>query len=183
MGWLLVDAGGSSPLSRGILGSVCEDVFLQGIIPALAGNTGPDGCDRRLLRDHPRSRGEYKMVRHDLLLLRGSSPLSRGIRSDRRRQLRRVRIIPALAGNTQHLPRRSSTRSDHPRSRGEYRVGLCLTGLLGGSSPLSRGILVRVARQSHWPWIIPALAGNTRVFRSATVDPMDHPRSRGEYTC
>ena len=91
---------GSSPLSRGILGSAGAFPPRLGIIPALAGNTGSHpmlGWDRW---DHPRSRGEYRM--RDLFTdeRNGSSPLSRGI----------LRGRPYQRGH----------RGDHPRSRGEY---------------------------------------------------------------
>ena len=131
----------------------------------------------------------------------GSSPLSRGIRSDV--ALRQcdggiipalagntepqpqpgtaARIIPALAGNT-HRPRRGDqANEDHPRSRGEYisappsrRPGI-------GSSPLSRGIPRQGLRRHEERRIIPALAGNTVAAGNLRALQTDHPRSRGEY--
>ena len=71
---------GSSPLSRGIPGRHGLHRSGQGIIPALAGNTG---CGRGF-----RAGGG------------GSSPLSRGIRGYRVGKDQRAGIIPALAGNT-----------------------------------------------------------------------------------
>ena len=73
-------AGGSSPLSRGILNEVLLPLARYRIIPALAGNTG--GCaGRRTWRgDHPRSRGEYGWGAGGGQPQPGSSPLSRGIR-------------------------------------------------------------------------------------------------------
>ena len=50
-----------------------------------------------------------------------------------------------------------------------------------GSSPLSRGILMKLARRKVSPRIIPALAGNTLQQVAERGIPMDHPRSRGEY--
>ena len=71
--------------------------------------------------------------------------------------------------------------SDHPRSRGEYfRVTLSFSRA-NGSSPLSRGIRNSQGRAGRWLRIIPALAGNTVVFRKLSEQPRDHPRSRGEY--
>ena len=72
----------------------------RGIIPALAGNTGGQQPLSPEVRDHPRSRGEYCFSRGLILLVVGSSPLSRGIRKQRPRTVVRGRIIPALAGNT-----------------------------------------------------------------------------------
>ena len=91
---------GSSPLSRGILPCAAWATLADGIIPALAGNTVmvfPFVCPRP---DHPRSRGEYHIEAHSEDDQYGSSPLSRGIRTQHPRGLRLRRIIPALAGNT-----------------------------------------------------------------------------------
>ena len=51
-----------------------------------------------------------------------------------------------------------------------------------GSSPLSRGILLRTQEQHGVAGIIPALAGNTARLVLPRSGPPDHPRSRGEYT-
>ena len=77
---LLLVAGGSSPLSRGIRDRRHHGGDGVGIIPALAGNTTAlaiDDCDGS-----------------------GSSPLSRGIRDHHPIGFLQVGIIPALAGNT-----------------------------------------------------------------------------------
>ena len=61
-GRALVD-GGSSPLSRGIRLSALRLSVVEGIIPALAGNTGGRLVGAPRLGDHPRSRGEYRRRR------------------------------------------------------------------------------------------------------------------------
>ena len=53
-----------------------------------------------LRRDHPRSRGEYKLEHCPECHQTGSSPLSRGIPADAGYVSEDGRIIPALAGNT-----------------------------------------------------------------------------------
>ena len=50
---------GSSPLSRGIPSRRTSCGTQRRIIPALAGNTNYSRHCPRVLRDHPRSRGEY----------------------------------------------------------------------------------------------------------------------------
>ena len=91
---------GSSPLSRGILGHEEDDQGRGGIIPALAGNTRwVRGWDSSTT-DHPRSRGEYPGLGTVTVILSGSSPLSRGIPRGAGAHANRIRIIPALAGNT-----------------------------------------------------------------------------------
>ncbi len=131
----------------------------------------------------------------------GSSPLSRGILTPSRHRSCRLRIIPALAGNTKPPQQLNTGPQDHPRSRGEYEVSTTSTRSCGGSSPLSRGIrkslegcrvMIRIipALAGNTPtptlsaWtraIIPALAGNTRHHGARRGWGCDHPRSRGEY--
>ena len=156
-----LNCSGSSPLSRGIHVLVERLRAVIGIIPALAGNTGPESADATEHRDHPRSRGEYILSERDYS--------------------REYGIIPALAGNTcPHHPREDQ-RADHPRSRGEYSMpGTSISGG-SGSSPLSRGIPHQPRRVGRLRRIIPALAGNTWAGRCGSVTWWDHPRSRGEY--
>ena len=135
------DHPGSSPLSRGIPSEEEIALFIERIIPALAGNTSQRNPGRMHSEDHPRSRGEYEFVGW------GSPAITW--------------IIPALAGNTFPLIRNSTSGKDHPRSRGEYSKLLRMHHDHPGSSPLSRGI-----PPVHVPMflpigIIPALAGNT----------------------
>ena len=72
-----------------------------------------------------------------------------------------MRIIPALAGNTEDLLEAAYGKTDHPRSRGEYSVQIALEAGYRGSSPLSRGILSNEIGGVAPRGIIPALAGNT----------------------
>ena len=172
---------GSSPLSRGI--RLIRHIQLKspGIIPALAGNTGAgEGCEGTD-GDHPRSRGEYRSVLSARHCDHGSSPLSRGIPTVAFCCSVAPWIIPALAGNTVVSAVVICWARDHPRSRGEYQPSV--SGQLGGngSSPLSRGIHCRACGGAVEWGIIPALAGNTRGARKATLGRADHPRSRGEY--
>ena len=73
-------------------------------------------------------------------------------------------IIPALAGNTISTPGWIRTRSDHPRSRGEYARGAFHRPPQLGSSPLSRGIRGVDTDTAYQVRIIPALAGNTSML-------------------
>ena len=193
--------GESSPLSRGILVREPHGFVRERIIPALAGNTIRTLRRSSASRDHPRSRGEYLAAGQQLHNPQGSSPLSRGIRAGHGRAGRRVRIIPALAGNTTTSHRPASTSRDHPRSRGEYpAAGSPSTGPAGSSPlsrgircrerveedqggiiPLSRGIRLRCPCRSVRTRIIPALAGNTNDREPHPHRGWDHPRSRGEY--
>ena len=94
---------GSSPLSRGIQCCAVDPEGVEGIIPALAGNTSTARRLRRARADHPRSRGEYRYSGTGTLFTWGSSPLSRGIPHRNSGVVGPCRIIPALAGNTPRI--------------------------------------------------------------------------------
>ena len=115
-----------------------------------------------------------------LAMVAGSSPLARGTpqRCDRHRADRR--IIPARAGNARKRPRTAFLAPDHPRSRGERRaIGRLLVDH-GGSSPLARGTLAKLAQIDQRIRIIPARAGNATDDLLQMAAKSDHPRSRGE---
>ena len=74
-----VEAGGSSPLARGLPGARVVGPRAERIIPARAGFThGPSGC-RWKHGDHPRSRGVYTPQPVENPVDNGSSPLARGL--------------------------------------------------------------------------------------------------------
>ena len=135
---------GSSPLARGLPRRGLPNRGLPRIIPARAGFTpnqpsraNPDG-------DHPRSRGVYRL--HDVLvaIVNGSSPLARGLR-DWAGPLSGGRgIIPARAGFTVSGDLPAHVLRDHPRSRGVYDGGFRRGDVVLGSSPLARGLRLRI---------------------------------------
>ena len=172
---------GSSPLARGLLKVNRPTEHDRGIIPARAGFTPPTPRARVLGRDHPRSRGVYKLIccRHATRL--GSSPLARGLLMEYVSTGTGVRIIPARAGFTRTGWLVRFTAPDHPRSRGVYFPDVTTIIFDEGSSPLARGLPEGwqiVLRQKR---IIPARAGFTQGGPSARCHPPDHPRSRGVY--
>ena len=172
---------GSSPLSRGIPDWFHRRRATPRIIPALAGNTSAASPKPTPTPDHPRSRGEYAGDTWEGIKNWGSSPLSRGIHPPGLSTSRRGGIIPALAGNTPALGVGVAGGQDHPRSRGEYVLGVGAAQRQRGSSPLSRGILTSIHTGLGVSRIIPALAGNTSPPRELWSARTDHPRSRGEY--
>ena len=116
---------GSSPLARGLPSSLSRVAIPAGIIPARAGFTGLGRPGRSGRRDHPRSRGVYRLGVDRTGRVCGSSPLARGLLECVARHIAAVGIIPARAGFTTSSPSRPSPRRDHPRSRGVYRSPLC----------------------------------------------------------
>ena len=152
---------GSSPLTRGKRGEDRRDGHTGGLIPAHAGKTPPDplACHRR--RAHPRSRGENILCPKLATCLHGSSPLTRGKPLTSEFSRPRARLIPAHAGKTAIRLRPRSSRTAHPRSRGENWSSLAMRAGEMGSSPLTRGKLVGLLGRRLRAGLIPAHAGKT----------------------
>ena len=122
-----------------------------------------------------------------------------------RRYVRRVRFIPAGAGNTSCSAVSAPSVSVHPRRRGEHSRRCCLRcsrrgsspqargtlrgcGVRGrgwhrplGSSPQARGTLYDRSLGSSLARFIPAGAGNTWSSPLARGLVTVHPRRRGEH--
>ena len=131
---------GSSPLARGLRRGLARKYCVARIIPARAGFTPGSLRGRAPVPDHPRSRGVYLSSAPSSCGSEGSSPLARGLRQNTADRLGGVRIIPARAGFTRPRPWRAPGGTDHPRSRGVYRLELGERGEITGSSPLARGL-------------------------------------------
>ena len=174
----------------------------KGIIPAYAGSTPRDDAGRLGSRDHPRIRGEHILGEKSRHEKEGSSPHTRGARPDgvaghadlriipayagstprpARRGEGPGRIIPAYAGSTAPLTTATSTRTDHPRIRGEHCSGRRPMVSEGGSSPHTRGALVDGGGLLRAGRIIPAYAGSTAGGIHGRRCGGDHPRIRGEH--
>ena len=111
----------------------------------------------------------------------GSSPLARGLREDPPRRPGAPGIIPARAGFTRPPSRSTRDPWDHPRSRGVYNTVYRDGIKKAGSSPLARGLRVRVGGRRRRARIIPARAGFTSQRCLPGSRRQDHPRSRGVY--
>ena len=172
---------GSSPLARGLPCPVGTTAPFHRIIPARAGftPTGTAGSPRS--RDHPRSRGVYKVVEDANHWAKGSSPLARGLQAIAENGQNLDRIIPARAGFTRSCPENPSAAWDHPRSRGVYPSPSKRPEPTRGSSPLARGLQGRDKPQGGPLGIIPARAGFTHPDPPCHPWAPDHPRSRGVY--
>ena len=131
---------GSSPLARGLPAASPVRAAAAGIIPARAGFTRPSLLELDRLRDHPRSRGVYNDRWQASWNAAGSSPLARGLRPAVHRPVRPPRIIPARAGFTVAAHILTGWPQDHPRSRGVYLGVHRGVSVVGGSSPLARGL-------------------------------------------
>ena len=134
---------GSSPHTRGARAGVGDAGVEMRIIPAYAGSTGT----LRLLyiqsRDHPRIRGEHPWSARSLKAPSGSSPHTRGAPQKVRAYLGQHGIIPAYAGSTTSSPPPAAGHGDHPRIRGEHLPPDPRKRARNGSSPHTRGALLR----------------------------------------
>ena len=173
---------GSSPLARGLPKTYADVKRRPRIIPARAGFTALGGGVAHGGSDHPRSRGVYADGEGGDPLPVGSSPLARGLRGWWCRWPPSGRIIPARAGFTRLTSWPPRPRRDHPRSRGVYRSIIRVATSRLGSSPLARGLPVRLQQPGGRSGIIPARAGFTGWGSSSSAGRGDHPRSRGVYT-
>ena len=172
---------GSSPLARGLLQALHDEVRRGGIIPARAGFTAGVSSSVKHARDHPRSRGVYSMRLRDCCTWPGSSPLARGLPTSRHHGRLSQRIIPARAGFTGVNVNTVAHWRDHPRSRGVYDIAKLGSDMKTGSSPLARGLRNMIALRGAVVGIIPARAGFTSSELRVRARARDHPRSRGVY--
>ena len=193
---------GSSPHTRGARGLRGPLDGSAGIIPAYAGSTANLGGVVGVVEDHPRIRGEHRILPPDQTLPGGSSPHTRGALLLDRPLIHRGRIIPAYAGSTGGgwawltigggiIPAYAGStgwagtatpwESDHPRIRGEHRARRHEGASLLGSSPHTRGALEVGLVESRLRGIIPAYAGSTFRRLAALARVRDHPRIRGEH--
>ena len=90
-------------------------------------------------------------------------------------------IIPARAGFTVLNSNFLSAVWDHPRSRGVYDYCVYCGHVVGGSSPLARGLRIGLTTLLRLFRIIPARAGFTNKMSDFAGGFEDHPRSRGVY--
>ena len=153
---------GSSPLTRGKRGLGTPGRRHRRLIPAHAGKTCLRGSAVGPRPAHPRSRGENRDMGGTVPPRPGSSPLTRGKPPDGSRATANRRLIPAHAGKTAAPPPPISTRTAHPRSRGENAIPCISSCTICGSSPLTRGKR-HFHGLSHLALrLIPAHAGKTR---------------------
>ena len=112
-------------------------------------------------RDHPRGCGA-----HFLIALRnspnlGSSPRVRGSPPSSLVPFLFLGIIPAGAGLTPLVCKKSNQEGDHPRGCGAHSYKKCVVCGKEGSSPRVRGSLSQQVNELSVAGIIPAGAGLT----------------------
>ena len=112
----------------------------------------------------------------------GSSPLTRGAPKCPLRRPSRWGLIPAYAGSTYSAYSVAVHVGAHPRLRGEHHEVLTVRYRHLGSSPLTRGALLRFFTGLPLLGLIPAYAGSTFFYSRCCFLRRAHPRLRGEHT-
>ena len=151
-----------------------------GITPACAGKTNHESIRTHLGPDHPRMRGEDFFAEESIVPHAGSPPHARGRRKTATYRQKMLRITPACAGKTLPSWSHSGPSGDHPRMRGEDRLGSPIWEGSRGSPPHARGRREGCVRDRFSVRITPACAGKTRRPSDLGVGATDHPRMRGE---
>ena len=154
-------AMGSSPLTRGKRGTLRRGDNSSGLIPAHAGKTKISCSITWTRRAHPRSRGENNGQPGQKIVLRGSSPLTRGKPKTATFPPSVSWLIPAHAGKTMRPAATRLTPRAHPRSRGENPLVETIQSCESGSSPLTRGKRDGGPAGGRGLGLIPAHAGKT----------------------
>ena len=172
---------GSSPRLRGTRRAKRGRCHHRRFIPAPAGNTSTAHGSRSCSPVHPRACGEHDRTPTITTAIAGSSPRLRGTRAPRPPRPRRLRFIPAPAGNTRHARPARWGSPVHPRACGEHATpGLPHARTLG-SSPRLRGTPRLVRLVPGIPRFIPAPAGNTEGVPRLIGAHAVHPRACGEH--
>ena len=122
--------------------------------------------------DHPRLRGEKRVLIIHFLTPKGSPPLTRGKVTQTIINVGSDGITPAYAGKSGNHKVTSRKYRDHPRLRGEKYVPITSRIMRPGSPPLTRGKESRIAPTFPDCGITPAYAGkrlNTVAKRSHII--------------
>ena len=110
----------------------------------------------------------------------GSSPRVRGKPYDGKTGRVKDGLIPARAGKTRALRRRSGLRRAHPRACGENPSAPSRSSPAGGSSPRVRGKPRVDINEATARGLIPARAGKTTATARREEELTAHPRACGE---
>ena len=156
-----VVVGGTSPRTRGKPPVAGAPGHKRRNIPAHAGKTPGPPTMRRHHQEHPRARGENFLPLFRRFLPHGTSPRTRGKLGLPRRLISTTRNIPAHAGKTGCRGAGSRNIAEHPRARGENPVAYAMSISDTGTSPRTRGKLVRINQPGSNSRNIPAHAGKT----------------------
>ena len=154
-------------------------------IPTHAGNTEAEPQWNAIDPVHPHTRGEHRYHFQTASNGRGSSPHTRGTLHYHHCRRLQDRFIPTHAGNTSGAGPSLCMKAVHPHTRGEHPPEFVRAGIIGGSSPHTRGTLGIPLNDQPRTRFIPTHAGNTWKNCPYLAAFPVHPHTRGEHrkTC
>ena len=155
----LSGAAGSPPHARGKGSSDLSKALKRRITPARAGKRRNIPVCYRFPWDHPRTRGEKKPFLTLTFRRKGSPPHARGKDRDWKSFDKYSRITPARAGKRSDIAKTTTTRGDHPRTRGEKQQDDIMSSADRGSPPHARGKVQEIQKSLNPDGITPARAG------------------------
>ena len=156
------------------------DKAFPGITPAHAGTSPRPKYLQKLVKDHPRTRGDKRSGTLTLDTGAGSPPHTRGQVFAALSAYRRQRITPAHAGTSLVKLIHRTRLADHPRTRGDKYGGHLDMPRSQGSPPHTRGQALYVGFSPAAGGITPAHAGTSDSRQWNHSVPKDHPRTRGD---
>ena len=152
---------GTSPHARGPLSMGSCTASSVGNIPACAGTTGFVYLIGGFFWEHPRMRGDHRLVGRRGGELMGTSPHARGPRNHLHQIDFCIGNIPACAGTTPSGCRLRSSSREHPRMRGDHILPSSVPRSHVGTSPHARGPQGNTIIATDSYGNIPACAGTT----------------------
>ena len=152
---------GSSPRVRGTVTEMSGTKHKRRFIPACAGNSGDKSSSRDFVPVHPRVCGEQLPIIDPAARSAGSSPRVRGTARKGPGACRKIRFIPACAGNRSVTDSLQCLYAVHPRVCGEQILMPFKRRSANGSSPRVRGTVSKTRGCFCSPRFIPACAGNS----------------------
>ncbi len=145
------------------------------------GNTDGIGNSSASVTVHPRGHGEHGTPLFIKTTVFGSSPWTRGTLFTTRIDRYRMRFIPVDTGNTSKLLIVKVIHTVHPRGHGEHETAERATTFPVGSSPWTRGTLIKHHIFIYMARFIPVDTGNTADSWLFTSMLTVHPRGHGEH--
>ncbi len=130
-------------------------------IPVYTGNTRITTLLWSLTAVHPRIHGEHGSSLSEMPLMAGSSPYTRGTLIHLTSFLFSARFIPVYTGNTPFSAYFTAPSPVHPRIHGEHITLFLRARLSSGSSPYTRGTLMKQKKTELKSRFIPVYTGNT----------------------
>ena len=177
----VTDSGsGSSPHTRGSVRAAWRLLLRRRFIPAHAGIRNYLEFTGAGLTVHPRTRGDQSGVCSSHISTAGSSPHTRGSGASSPDRPEHQRFIPAHAGISASASRTAGDWPVHPRTRGDQNSVPASGPSMNGSSPHTRGSVMRACGELAHLRFIPAHAGIRMPVPPVTVTTPVHPRTRGD---